>query len=165
MVKPPFIGEYIFSLDTDSLKLTPVIKFDMGSESLTHDEYLANSDERNIYAFEEYVESVGKTVIDGANPTKDKIFFTTHQGRKVNRIKVLVADRKTGEIKTFNYWDDDEYFFPPLNDLDDEYLYSGVSKYQLLKSPALLLGKDLDLDSLLADYDEDTLIMLRYKIK
>ncbi len=165
LAKPGFIGEYIFSFNPDKLELTPAIKIDMGKESVTKEEVLRNTDDKDAYALENYLEKTDRTVIKGAHPTKDKIFCYTSSGRRLIFTKCLVADRNTGEIKKFDYWDDDELFFPRVNDLDDEYLYSGISKYELLKSPSLLLGKDLDLNSLLADYDDDTLIMLRYKIK
>lgn len=163
--KPGFVGEYIFSFDPERLELTPAIKFNMGRESVTRKEFLANSDEKDYYAFYNYLDASKRTIVDGAHPTKDRIFFSTTNGRRLNRVKFMVADRRTGEIKEFNFWDDDELFFPRLNDFDDEHLYSGVSKYELLKSPDLLLGKDINLDSLLSYVDDDAIIMLKYKIK
>ena len=163
--KPGFVGEYIFSFNPEKLELTPSIKFNMGHESVTREEFLANSDEKDYYAFYNYLDDSGRTIVTGAHPTKDRIFFSTTNGRRLNSVKFMVANRRTGEIKKFNFWDDDELFFPRLNDFDDEYLYSGVTKYELLKSPELLLGKEINLDSLLTDIDDDTIIMLKYKIK
>ena len=165
LAKPGFVGEYIFSFDPDKLEITPRIKFDMGKETVTKEEILAHSDNNDSGVLDNYLDETERPLIKGAIPTKDKIFFSIDRGRRIDHMIYMVANRRTGDIKRFRHWEDSEYFFPRIRDIDDEYLYSGVTKYELLKSPELLLGKEINLDSLLTDIDDDTIIMLKYKIK
>lgn len=165
LVKPPFIGDYIYSFNPNELSFIPKIKFDMGAERLTKEEVADHSDKDNQNAIFEYLGNSDRPVVEGAHPTPDKIFFYISHGNRFDKMEVMVANRKSGEINKFKYRNGSKFYFPPMLDMDNDYVYSGVTKLELIDSPDLLLGENLDLDTLLKDYDDDTLIVLKYKIK
>ena len=77
----------------------------------------------------------------------------------------LVADRQSGDVKKLSDFEDEKRIFPEINDIDEEYAYSVIRKEMLAEAPKLLLDKAEKMDSVLEAIEEDTYVVLKYRIR
>lgn len=62
-------------------------------------------------------------------------------------------------------FDGEKVLFPQLYGIDEDFVYAAVDKAQLQNSPGLLLGKELTSVPNFDSLDDETYIVLKYRIK
>ncbi|MDE5554587.1 MAG: hypothetical protein K2J10_05330, partial [Muribaculaceae bacterium] len=76
---------------------------------------------------------------------------------------VIFTDLESGDNRRVNLYDGDYRQFPFADYSDDDGIYVIYDKESLMDSPKLLLHKAAKIDSIFADVEEESLILLKYK--
>ncbi|MBD5244879.1 MAG: 6-bladed beta-propeller [Bacteroides sp.] len=162
---PPCMTNYVYSFNPDKLTIERKIKYDMGELSLTKADLDAHTNPENPLELGEYLLNTENPIPSRVLPTSDVIFFNVRRGRKVIDQETIAVNRKNGEIKRLPMFRNEKVLFPQLYDIDEDFVYAAVDKAQLQNSPELLLGKELTSVPNFDTLDDETYIVLKYRIK
>ena len=159
---PIRVTDKILKLKPDSLTFENAVRFVPGKNSLSAkelDEMCSNSE-----SFYKYRES-GKEIPYLTMFNSENIFDYINSGPKIFSNLVYVINRKNGSLKRYREYEGKSPVFPEIADIDEEYAYSVIEKETLAESPKLLLDKAEKKDSILGAIEDESLIVLKYKIK
>lgn len=115
--------------------------------------------------YAEYIYNTSKNVRLRVLPNTNKIFAVYKAGNSPQSMFTVVIDRKNGESMNFKMFSDGEYIFPLLEDIDDGYAYVAIEKEELKSRPKILINKVEHADSILNTIEDESLILLKYKIR
>ncbi|MCM1355046.1 MAG: 6-bladed beta-propeller [Staphylococcus sp.] len=113
----------------------------------------------------EYVLNTNKSVRLRILPNSKRLFVLYKNGTSMKSMLTTVIDRGSGEHFNIKLYQDGEYSFPLIQDIDEEYAYAAIEKVDLESNPKLLTDKAENIGSLLNGIDDESLIVLRYKIR
>lgn len=162
---PPCMTNYIYSFNPENLTIERKIKYDMGKLGITQSELDAHTNPNRWEDLEDFILNTEKPIPSRVLPTTDKLFFNVRYGRKVGNRETIAVNRKNGEIKRLPMFRNEKVLFPQLYDIDEDFVYAAVDKAQLQNSPELLLGKELTSVPNFDTLDDETYIVLKYRIK
>lgn len=119
----------------------------------------------NIAKEAEYLRNTDKNIRLRILPNSKRLFVLYKSGNSMKSMWTVVINRDSGEHLTVRLFSDGAYRFPLLEDIDEDYAYAAVEKESLAVSPELLMDKAQNIDTLLKGIDDESLIVLRYKIR
>lgn len=76
-----------------------------------------------------------------------------------------IIDRQTKKVITIKLFSNDSYQFPFIEDIDEEYAYAIIEKEILETRPKLLMNHSANIDSVLKTIEDESLVLLKYKIR
>ncbi|MDE6369299.1 MAG: hypothetical protein K2K94_08685, partial [Muribaculaceae bacterium] len=85
------------------------------------------------------------------------------KGKTLRDYYVILTDLKSGDNRRVNLYDGVDCQFPFADYSDENGIYVIYDKESLMDSPKLLLDKAAKIDSIFADVEEESLILLKYK--
>lgn len=74
-------------------------------------------------------------------------------------------DRNDGSMKRVDLYKGDNQVFPLLDEIDGKYAYAVMLREKIAECPELLLDKAGETEKMLDPIEEDTYVVLKYKIR
>lgn len=157
-VAPAFTGE-VFSLLDGQLKNEITFSYD-GDFISKVDVSKYDGDEAGLGR---YLMECDKSIPVRTMISNDKVLTYVKSGQTLRDFYVIFTDLKNGDNRRVNLYDGVDCKFPFADYSDGDGIYVVYDKESLLNSPKLLLDKAEKKDSIFADIEDESLILLKYK--
>lgn len=115
--------------------------------------------------YAEYIYSTSKNVRLRVLPNSKKIFAIYKAGNTPKSIFTGIIDRKSGKSLKIKLYSEGEYAFPFLEDVDESHAYAAIEKEMLENRAKILINKAEQADSILNSIEDESLVLLKYKIR
>ena len=155
---PPAFTGHIYALSPDLSEISRHIALNLSDDFITKADLQISDDSKDPDIF-----SFNKDIPLRIDISAGKIFLLSSSQPGLNGMRYYIIDRDTGTSGHIKLMENSTRIFPLIADTDSQYAYAVMEKEKLEESPALLITQQNM--NLLANFEPETLIMLKYRLK
>lgn len=163
---PPVITDALYAVNggESGISLQKEISLHTEKDLLKED---IQAYENSRSSLNNYLISSDKNIRLRVFPNSKKIIATYKfkSGCSMKDMFTAIIDRHTKKVITIKLFSDDSYQFPFIEDIDEEYAYAIIEKEILETRPKLLMNNSANIDSILEKIEDESLVLLKYKLR
>lgn len=163
LFSPPSVTEHLYKVAADGGEMQKVVWLQPGRNCITKEDISRFGDDKS--ALNRYLINCEKEIPLRVLPSDESIFVLAKSGNSMNDMESLHIDRRTGKIVSVPIKRGDTRTFPILEDVDADYAYAIMEKESLAVVPELAMTDSIGIKEKLAEIEDESLVILKYKIK
>lgn len=150
----------VFSIGKDGNTISKKYSFNMGSESIDK-----VADGSNDEAWKNNLLRTDKVIPLSIMPAENRIFIVAKAGDTLRDFIVYTVKTDESRCLKSPIYDGSKYVFPFIRDVRNGYAYAAIEKEVLKHSPELLMTDAAKADSIIEAIEDESLIIMRYRMK